>query len=186
MSLTVTGAGELFGMAAQAVYRCFGTDGQLLYIGTTGHLGRRLAAHAEKIWFLEVRAITFEWHPDEESALAAERIAIHAEQPKYNIAGRSMPRRPRVVATPGAPTPTDSRLLEDRKVVFAQLIQAATPPGITPQQLREQTRLGRTFIHQALNALRTAGVVRKAGDGLYLPVDGADVLAVMRSSLLPH
>jgi hypothetical protein len=48
-----------------AVYRCYSDLGELLYVGTTGHLGRRLAAHAEKIWFLQVRGITLEWYPDE-------------------------------------------------------------------------------------------------------------------------
>lgn len=36
----------------QAVYRCFGADRRLLYVGTTGNFGRRIADHAQKIWFL--------------------------------------------------------------------------------------------------------------------------------------
>lgn len=74
-----------------AVYRCYSEQGVLLYVGESGELGRRLAAHAQKIWFLEVRGITLEWHADELSALNAERRAIHVENPRYNIQGKSKP-----------------------------------------------------------------------------------------------
>lgn len=169
------------GTAAQAVYRCFGTGGQLLYIGTTGRLGRRLAAHAEKIWFLEVRGMTFEWYPDEDSALRAERAAIHIEQPKYNIAGRSMPRRPVPASSraPIVPVKAAAPSLEARRAEFARLLQSAPPAGITPHRLRDQTGLGRTFIHTTLTTLCEAGVIRKTGSGIYRPVDGMDVLAAM-------
>ena len=68
-----------------AVYRCFSDAGELLYVGETGELGKRLAAHAQKAWFLQVRGITLEWHIDELDALNAERRAIHVEHPRYNI-----------------------------------------------------------------------------------------------------
>lgn len=169
------------GTAAQAVYRCFGAGGQLLYIGTTGHLGRRLAAHAEKIWFLEVRGMTFEWYPDEASALKAERTAIHIEQPKYNIAGRTMPRRPPPVSgrAMAAPLKPAAPSIEARRAEFARLIQSAPPAGITPNRLKSETGLGRTYIHVTLTTLCEAGVVRKIASGVYRPVDGMDVLTAM-------
>jgi hypothetical protein len=68
-----------------AVYRCYGDDGQLLYVGETGELGNRFASHARKLWFTQVRGITLEWYADELSALNAERRAIHVEHPKYNV-----------------------------------------------------------------------------------------------------
>lgn len=71
-----------------AVYRCYSDQGVLLYIGTTGQLGKRLAAHAQKAWFVQVRGITLEWYPDEFEALNAERRAIHVEHPKFNIVHR--------------------------------------------------------------------------------------------------
>lgn len=88
----------LVNTARHAVYRCYSDQGELLYVGTTGHLGRRLAAHAEKIWFLQVRGITLEWYPDEIEAGLAERRAIHVEHPKYNTVhknARPAPSRPR-------------------------------------------------------------------------------------------
>ena len=61
---------------------------------------------------------------------------------------------------------------------FAALLQKAPgpPSGITPAQLKA-SGMGRTFIHQQLNALITAGAVIKTGDGLYSAT--ADVWAAM-------
>jgi predicted GIY-YIG superfamily endonuclease len=81
---------ELVGQTSRhAVYRCYSDQGELLYVGTTGHLGRRLAAHAEKLWFAQVRGITLEWYPDELEAGLVERRAIHVEHPKYNVQHRN-------------------------------------------------------------------------------------------------
>jgi predicted GIY-YIG superfamily endonuclease len=76
---------ELLGSIERyAVYRCYSDSGQLLYVGETGDLGTRLASHAQKLWFVQVRGITLEWYADELDALKAERRAIHVEHPKYN------------------------------------------------------------------------------------------------------
>ena len=76
---------ELLGNVERyAVYRCYSGLGELLYIGETGELGARLASHAQKLWFVQVRGITLEWYADELDALKAERRAIHVEHPKYN------------------------------------------------------------------------------------------------------
>ena len=76
---------ELLGSIERyAVYRCYSDSGQLLYVGETGDLGTRLADHAKKLWFVQVRGITLEWYADELDALKAERRAIHVEHPKYN------------------------------------------------------------------------------------------------------
>jgi hypothetical protein len=72
-----------------AVYRCYSDLGELLYVGESGELGKRLATHAQKAWFLQVRGITLEWYADEIDALKAERRAIHVEHPKYNIQHRN-------------------------------------------------------------------------------------------------
>jgi len=76
---------ELLGSIERyAVYRCYSDSGQLLYVGETGDLGKRLADHASKLWFVQVRGITLEWYADELEALKAERRAIHVEHPKHN------------------------------------------------------------------------------------------------------
>lgn len=86
MSAPETTSAEILGLVErQAVYRCYAEDGTLLYIGTTGHLGRRLAEHAQKTWFLASTKITLEWYPGEDAALKAERKAIEVEGPKINV-----------------------------------------------------------------------------------------------------
>jgi len=81
---------ELLGSIERyAVYRCYSVSGQLLYIGETGDLGKRLADHAKKLWFVQVRGITLEWYADELEALKAERRAIHVEHPEYNVVHRN-------------------------------------------------------------------------------------------------
>ena len=74
-----------------ALYRCYSDQGVLLYVGQSGELGRRLARHAQKVWFLEVRGITLEWYADELSALNAEHRAIYVERPKYNLQSKTKP-----------------------------------------------------------------------------------------------
>lgn len=70
-----------------ALYRLRSTDGALLYIGVAGNPGRRFEQHAtDKPWWSEVATITLAHYPDRAAALAAERDAIHAERPRYNIA----------------------------------------------------------------------------------------------------
>lgn len=92
-----------------AVYRCFSDAGELLYVGESGNLAKRLAVHAQKAWFLQVRGITLEWHIDELDALNAERRAIHVEHPRYNVVHRnsatlqSVKPSPPVLPSPPAP-----------------------------------------------------------------------------------
>lgn len=100
-----------------AVYRCYGEDGQLLYVGETGDLGTRFAAHAKKLWFLQVRGITLEWYADELDALKVERRAIHVEHPKYNKIHRSMTN---VQAARGKPKRGRKPVVARRKPVVAR------------------------------------------------------------------
>ena len=84
---------ELSGSAERyAVYHCYSDSGELLYIGESGELGRRLASHSQKLWFTQVRGITLDWYADELDALNAERRAIHVEHPRYNKQHRNSAR----------------------------------------------------------------------------------------------
>jgi hypothetical protein len=70
-----------------ALYRLFGADGELLYIGISDAFGRRWRDHAmSKPWWPDVRRQAIDWHPSREDAEAAEKAAIKAERPKYNVA----------------------------------------------------------------------------------------------------
>lgn len=69
------------------LYRLWGPDGRLVYIGVTRCLKARLKAHRkrwdEKVWGWA----TWAEYPDAASMLAAERRAIADEAPPLNIAG---------------------------------------------------------------------------------------------------
>lgn len=68
------------------LYRFWGTSGQLLYIGITLDPGARWKTHSkDKPWWLEVVNITVEVYPSRSAVLDAERAAIIAERPRYNI-----------------------------------------------------------------------------------------------------
>ena len=79
--------------SAHAVYRMFDGDKNLLYVGKTGHGARRLNEHSEKIWFPLVATITLEWHASAADAGVAERAAIRAERPQYNVRHLDTPKR---------------------------------------------------------------------------------------------
>jgi predicted GIY-YIG superfamily endonuclease len=70
------------------LYRHFGWDGRLLYVGITNDYGRRCAEHSEKWWWPQVdpSASTVQVFPNRLAALRAEKVAIRAERPVHNIA----------------------------------------------------------------------------------------------------
>ena len=68
------------------LYRFFDDLDVLLYVGITVHLPTRLADHEEgKPWWPEVARMTAEPYPDRPAVLAAEKMAIQSERPKYNV-----------------------------------------------------------------------------------------------------
>ena len=105
----------------------------------------RLASHAEKVWFQQVRGITLEWYADELSARNAERRAIHVEHPKYNIQSRSAPAR-RKVAPKSRRRKAAPRHVQPRRtwadIEAAALEVLANAPGISASELGR--RLGLT------------------------------------------
>lgn len=68
------------------LYRFWSPDGTLLYIGITNSLPARIGQHSDqKPWWREVAKITVQHFDSRDAVLAAEREAIRAESPKYNI-----------------------------------------------------------------------------------------------------
>ena len=83
---------------AVALYRIFGDEDLLLYIGISDDFGRRWKQHARvQPWWDEKRRLTVEWHPSREDAEAAETTAIKAEKPRHNKRD-AIPPAPRVRA----------------------------------------------------------------------------------------
>jgi len=68
------------------LYRIFGEDGELLYIGKSINGAARIRDHQrEKYWWPQVRTIIIEHFSDNEELLIAEESAIRNEYPLYNI-----------------------------------------------------------------------------------------------------
>lgn len=81
-----------------SLYRFFDAGGTLLYIGRTINPGRRWREHEKSAhWYPAVASVTREVFPTAEAVSLAERAAIVAEGPLYNIAhnpGAVPPTRP--------------------------------------------------------------------------------------------
>lgn len=74
-------------MQRTALYRLYGADGELLYVGISGWLDKRMGGHgAAQPWWKEVHHATVLWYETRVDADQAETEAIQGEHPKYNIA----------------------------------------------------------------------------------------------------
>lgn len=81
-----------------ALYRHFDAAGELLYVGISLCAIGRLAQHRmDKQWYQDIARVEVEWLPDRDTALAAEKLAIQTERPRYNVVhavfGRAQPVR---------------------------------------------------------------------------------------------
>jgi len=75
-------------MSAQ-LYRHFDAAGDLLYVGCSSNAIRRTEQHeAQAHWFPDVATITVQHFASVSEALSAEKAAIRAEGPKYNVRGK--------------------------------------------------------------------------------------------------
>lgn len=66
------------------LYRIYGANKRLLYIGISDNFENRMNNHSEKFWWREVRNIETVSFATRESASNAEIEAIRSESPKYN------------------------------------------------------------------------------------------------------
>ena len=68
------------------LYRHYGADGSLLYVGVSLSTVQRLSQHRDGSgWFTEIKRIEVEDFLTRQEALRAETRAIIEEDPKYNI-----------------------------------------------------------------------------------------------------
>lgn len=69
------------------LYRLYDVHEQLLYVGITVDLPKRLEKHKrDKSWFEDVAELRTESFESREKAAAAELVAIRTEGPRYNVA----------------------------------------------------------------------------------------------------
>ncbi len=72
------------------LYRHYGKNNELLYVGISLSALRRLEQHKDHShWFPLIEKVVIEHHPSREVALQQERVAIQDEKPKYNIHHRN-------------------------------------------------------------------------------------------------
>lgn len=70
----------------QTLYRHRNEAGDLLYVGVSSRISRRVKEHSQHSpWWLDIARIDLQHFPDREAVLEAERNAIKNEKPKYNI-----------------------------------------------------------------------------------------------------
>jgi predicted GIY-YIG superfamily endonuclease len=78
------------------LYRFHGPGHDLLYIGITMNPPERFRDHRDsKWWWIDIRMITIEHFDSRADLLAAERRAIYAEKPFYNITHNDNPNNDR-------------------------------------------------------------------------------------------
>lgn len=76
-------------MTAHYVYRCYGTDGRLLYVGQTkNHVNRVRQHRMTSFWAPDVVKVKVTTHSGSELARKIERQAIRNERPRFNVQGR--------------------------------------------------------------------------------------------------
>jgi predicted GIY-YIG superfamily endonuclease len=135
-----------------AVYRMFDGEGRLLYIGRTGDAGRRFGDHTAKRWFPLVETIKLEWLPTEAAAVLAERRAIRAERPRYNIAETPKSRSPvRPAALTAVPPERAPRVRLRARPAPRPKAPAPVPRPPRPPLAREMTPEVRAVIVEHLS-----------------------------------
>lgn len=80
-----------------SLYRHFGADGSLLYVGISLSWPARTRAHSRhSVWFAQVAKVEIEQFSSRQEALNAEREAIGRERPRFNVIhnSRKPKRRP--------------------------------------------------------------------------------------------
>jgi excinuclease UvrABC nuclease subunit len=88
------------------LYRVYGDEGILLYIGVSNNFGRRWNEHSRnQPWWNSRRRMTVDWYNTEDEALDAEAHAIFNEQPRYNVMHRKQAQRLKSLQVTRSPCP---------------------------------------------------------------------------------
>jgi predicted GIY-YIG superfamily endonuclease len=135
-----------------AVYRFYDKQGALLYVGATRGPQARWRQHASKrAWWPDVARKTIRWYQAKDAALAAEKEAIRAECPRYNV----MHLRP---AGPIVDTLTELRaeLRANRAILGARLKEAralaveSKASGVSERRIAELLQVDRMTVRKWL------------------------------------
>lgn len=128
------------------LYRLYGHEGALLYIGITGDPGRRFEEHrGDKSWWGDVAVIKFEHHSTRMEALSLEAAAILAEDPPYN-------RHFSATAKAARGSSRSQELLQDGR----RAVGAAAELGVSQAQYVQRRYSGWSIERAATTPLRPA------------------------------
>lgn len=70
-----------------ALYRLYGSENELLYVGVSKAPLTRWNDHQLAFWWHEVTRFEWVWHPSREAARAEEKVILASGIAKYNIHG---------------------------------------------------------------------------------------------------
>jgi len=165
-----------------ALYRLYGADDRLLYVGISSEPKERMKAHAaDKPWWEQVETRDFEWFETRERAAKAEVDAIRLEQPLHNHAHNTAaalallpaaldaPLRPQFM-----PVVADDRSAAQR---MAADIRALTMAGELPtgsrlpttQDLCTRYKVSNVTVQRGLRVLKSEGfAVGRNGSAVYV------------------
>lgn len=102
-------------MPRSAVYRVFARNGDLLYVGCSSQLVRRMTQHTHKAhWWQHAAVITFDFMPRHEG-FRVEALALATEGPLWNWQGNRRYFDPDVVAAREAYGPMPERFVHPGK-----------------------------------------------------------------------
>lgn len=152
------------------VYRCFDTDGALLYVGVTVDLPARLATHqVQSPWAPLVSKVRAKVYAGSTLGRAAERKAILTEHPRWNTTGRWAGRHTWarddwhsfinalvLGENNGASRPSLAKVRDGYQVVFGEAAPQILLSAIDAQRQRaaERARSQREEMHERLESIR--------------------------------
>ena len=164
-----------------AVYRMFDHAGRLMYIGMSGRAGRRFDQHAEKRWFPLVSTITLEWHATHASAVLAEKRAIAAERPRYNIVGSPLAPRRATAARASSP-----EMRPEATVLTAVLKVFGDASGLPWQTIAERMGTTKDVVSAQCRALGVPSIPVKFMGSAFRGCRRRDVEEAATRELLEH
>ncbi|WP_405888827.1 GntR family transcriptional regulator [Streptomyces sp. NBC_01136] len=165
-----------------ALYRLYGADDRLLYVGISNEPKERMKAHAaDKPWWGQVETRDFEWFETRERAAKAEVDAIRLEQPLHNHAHNTaavLALLPAALEEPLRPQFTPV-VADDRSAAqrMAADIRALTMAGELPtgsrlpttQDLCTRYKVSNVTVQRGLRILKSEGfAVGRNGSAVYV------------------
>lgn len=115
-------------MTAHYLYRVYAANSDLIYIGCTSNLHRRLAHHRTQSWWAyQAERVVAKVYPDKRSARSAEADAIRGEQPRWNLKMRG------------------SNLNWSQQMFVDYVTSATNQPWVTPHSQRHIENVARQY-----------------------------------------